>query len=238
LDTVYRESQALLQGKNSGALQLDDLVRVTGMNETRLRVALSILEEAGLTVRTYDPPNPFRSLLLEIVNPAPPGALEGAAALLERMRAIREQQIADVVNYSLTVKCRHGYLQRHLGGRPLQRCSSCDNCGAECVPEVADTTPSEEEQRLVILRTLKARSMGMVNLVKVVHGQRTVDAALLALPTFGALSYRSQTEIKNLVEKMVDEGLVYKDEFKPGMFALKLTAAGRRRVEEVDARPA
>ncbi|MDQ3249377.1 MAG: HRDC domain-containing protein, partial [Chloroflexota bacterium] len=56
LRNVYRTVRTHLQGRNPGTVALGDLVRDLQIDDTKVRVALSVLEQVGLLKRDYDTP--------------------------------------------------------------------------------------------------------------------------------------------------------------------------------------
>lgn len=56
LRNVYRVVRSRLNGRNPGAVPIDDLIRDLQTDDTTVRVALSTLEQVGLLVRHYDAP--------------------------------------------------------------------------------------------------------------------------------------------------------------------------------------
>lgn len=66
LRKVYGGVRQGMGGRNPGALALDNLVRTLQVDDTAVRVALSLLEEAGLLRRHYDTP---RSIALWLLRP-------------------------------------------------------------------------------------------------------------------------------------------------------------------------
>jgi ATP-dependent DNA helicase RecQ len=67
LRAVYRAITAHMNGARLAQVPLDDLARDTGLDQTPLRVALSLLEEGGLITRHQDVP---RSVSLRLAEPA------------------------------------------------------------------------------------------------------------------------------------------------------------------------
>jgi len=65
LRKVYRVVRSRLNGRNLGAVPMDDLIRDLETDDTQVRVALSTLEQVGLLTRHYDAP---RAVSLQQVN--------------------------------------------------------------------------------------------------------------------------------------------------------------------------
>ncbi len=298
LRAVYKNVREQTRAWNPGSVALDVLVNsVQDASDTSVRVALSILEAAGLLHRHYDAPRRIqieltrapadpalaqfaaaaglgigsivsgeyleickragadptvlerdllgwqranllrfassgRDALITLVSPPPVDAETRVAGLIDRLAAVQAQQISEIAAYARTSRCRHGYLSAYLGGATRKRCSSCDNCGVGDLPAIESQTPDDSEQRIEVLRTLQERPMGMVNLTKVLTGDRTIRPDYQAIATFGKLNYRSRTAIEHLVTAMVDDGLLERKYFSETAYVFQLTANGARLLRE------
>jgi ATP-dependent DNA helicase RecQ len=184
-------------GAASGAVELRRLQQVLSSDETTVRVAISLLERAGLLRRGFDLPREVaitvprrlnraaladhtlarlfkglqlgpdqsatfaltdvarfmrwplsdteahlldlsgqgvfslkfgrRAMFIEL--PAEPDDLEARVeTLLAQSLAVAQRRIDDVIGYTTTDSCRHGYISAHFGSPPRTRCEVCDNC--------------------------------------------------------------------------------------------------------------
>ncbi len=108
--------------------------------QTVSRDLLAVSREAGLEPHTVearllawaeagwlDYRGVGRDMLLALPDP-PPDSRQRVAALLADYRAGQDGRIAEMMAYAETRLCRHGYLSTYFGGRPIERCESCDNC--------------------------------------------------------------------------------------------------------------
>ena len=201
-----------------------ELCARTGMDATTCERDLLAWQRAGmLRVNSSG-----RDALITLVTPPPADAEARIAGLIHRFAAVQEQQVSEIAAYARTIRCRHGYLSAYLGGQARKRCASCDNCGAGDLPAIESQTPDDSVQRIEVLRTLRDRSLGMGNLIKVLVGDATVKPGYQASETFGALNFRSRTAVKHLVEEMVNEGLLERRPFLENAFTIHLTAEGTR----------
>lgn len=298
LRTVYKQVRERIRPWNPGTVAVEEIAHtVQDGDDTRVRVALSILESAGLLRRHYDAPRRVnvelthspagpalaalaqavglavgrplsadylevctragtdaatcerdllawqraghlrlnssgREALITLVNPPPADSEARIAALIDRFAAVQAQQVSEIAAYARTSRCRHGYLSAYLGGQARKRCSSCDNCGAGNLPAIESVTPDGNAQRLAVLRTVREKQLGIINLSKVLAGDTTVNAAYQAMPTFGALNFRSQRAIGQLIDAMVDEGLLERHAFGDSGFTIHLTTNGARLLRE------
>jgi hypothetical protein len=68
-----------------------------------------------------------RAMFIEL--PAEPDDLEARVeTLLAQSLAVAQRRIDDVIGYTTTDSCRHGYISAHFGSPPRTRCEVCDNC--------------------------------------------------------------------------------------------------------------
>ena len=201
-----------------------ELCARTGMDATTCERDLLAWQRAGMLRMNSS----GRDALITLVTPPPTDAEARIAGLIHRFAAVQEQQVSEIAAYARTIRCRHGYLSAYLGGQARKRCASCDNCGAGDLPAIESQTPDDSVQRIEVLRTLRDRSLGMGNLIKVLVGDATVKPGYQASETFGALNFRSRTAVKHLVEEMVNEGLLERRPFLENAFTIHLTAEGTR----------
>ena len=181
-----------------------------------------LLEGADRGWLTYHPAG--RDLLLELL-PAH-DASEQVAALLERYETTQAQRVDEVTAYAQTGRCRHGYLNAYLGGRVIERCPACDNCVGP-VATMANTLPDEREQLLTILRCLSAKSWGRVNLTYILRGEAKAPTGASNSPAWGALAFRSETAIGQMLDRLESGGLLRARRLEHGGKMLELTPMGR-----------
>ncbi len=298
LRNVYGAVKRRLGGQTTGAVAAADLERDTQSDELRVRVALSLLEEAEMVRRGVDMPRSVlitqlverdapedfarfcavahlrvrQPLTLSLVEPAqalgltpedlelrlldwaeaglmtympagrdlcltllppPADAAERVAALLERHRVIQEQRVDEITAYAQTGRCRHGYLNAYLGGRPLERCTACDNCVVDEVEDVATDLPDEAAQAQSILRILAASyGWGRANLASIMRGEPDTPPAAQAQPDFGALRFRSKSAIVALIARLEQEGFIRAETLDHGGVVVKITPKGRSAIED------
>lgn len=290
LRAVWQQVRRHMQGRNPGAIAMDDVVRELQADETQVRVALGLLEQAGLIERRYDVPRALslvlrapppqgtgrefvqrtglatgreasygymdlaqrcaadpvrleaalldwqaegwlrvnssgRDLLITIP-PSPADAQQRVALLVDRLLAVRQQQVHEIFAYARTRTCRHGYLAAYLGGVARKRCRQCDNCGADALPAIDAGLPDEREQFAIILEAVRERSLGRRNLAKVLHGDADVKEPYKQLAAFGALAYRSDSAIGKMVEDLVERGLLEEHHFDDGGAVVQLSSRG------------
>ena len=298
LRAVYAAAQKRLNGKPWGCVAMGDLERDVQSDDTLIRVALSLLEEAALLQRGPDVPraaqlclaegelpddalralceavrlkpgqwltvnlaeaaraaelSPYtleaqllawadagwlgcrfsgRDVLLELL-PAPPDAPARVKALLERYATVAAQRVDEITAYARTSRCRHGYLNAYLGGRAIERCTACDNCVGSVALQV-NTLPDERAQCLSILRCMAAApwSWGRASLMRILRGDAQAPERARADEGFGALAFRSQTAVEQLLAQLEQDGFIQPRQLEHGGAVLDLTAKGRAALQD------
>ena len=153
-------------------------------------------------------------------------ASDRVAALLERYETTQAQRVDEVTAYAQTGRCRHGYLNAYLGGRVIERCDACDNC-VKLSQAAVNSLPDEREQLLTILRCVSVKSWGRVNLTHVLRGDPQAPPSASNNPDKGALAFRSETAIGQLLDRLADNGLLQSTRLEHGGAMIELTPAGR-----------
>lgn len=166
--------------------------------------------------------------------PTPPAdASRRLEALLDQYAVIQGQRVQEIWEYTRTGYCRHGHLAAYLGGAPREKCESCDTCKPEVnrkqrgQPGDDDALLPESEQFQIILQTLKTKSWGRGNLTALLNGNRYwPNEAIKTSPIFGALSFRSVSELDKMVTRLLQGGFLGEKKFSGGGVALELTRKG------------
>ena len=173
---------------------------------------------------TYVPTG--RDFSLALCQP-PADAAERVAALLERHATLQTQRVGEIIAYAQTEGCRHGYLNTYLGGRATAHCDVCDNCGVR-TPVLAESLPDARQQFVCILRALaETRGLGRTTLARLLHGDARATDHVRENSCFGALAFRSKAALMQMIDLLVDEGLVNARTLNNGGVVLEITAAGR-----------
>jgi len=165
---------------------------------------------------------------------APPDVSSRVAALLERYEAIQGQRVDELLSYARTRRCRHAHIAAYLGAPSAERCSSCDNCvGTESLP--APILPGSTEQRAIILQCIAHGrwSWGRQTLLRILRGDEGTARGRRALhlharenPHYGALAFRSETAIAQLLAQMEATGLLRARPLQGKSAVIELTPAG------------
>ena len=176
-----------------------------------------------------------RDLLLELL-PAPAEAATQVEALLDRYTTIQGQRIEEIVSYARTQRCRHGHIVAYLSGRTAGRCQSCDNCQPTRTQAAAisPSLPDEREQMRAILHCLATApwSWGRYSLIQILRRDPTAPERGQKSEDWGALSFRSQSAVGGLIDRLTAAGMLAPRRLGHGGTALDLTPAGRAALED------
>lgn len=237
---AYRAVKARL-GRGSGLLASESLLAdVFGEsageagNDTRLRVALSMLERVGLLTRHSDS---GRELHLELC-PPPPAARAELDALLVQRRAQGDLRLQEMLDYAETTECRHALIARHFG-QTLEPCGdACDNClgTSRRVAKGRQTAPTADQVAdigRVLLEALHSLPfpLGRTGLAKVVAGAADSLVTQERCPQFGALAGFSQNALRGHIDTLIAEGLCTLQQ-RGDYPVLALTQAGQQALQD------
>jgi ATP-dependent DNA helicase RecQ len=212
------------------ALDLADVARQAGLPLEQIeRLVLGWADAAWLDYRPAG-----RDMLIALL-PPPADAAGRIATLLERYETIQIQRVDEIAAYAQTWHCRHGHINAYLGGRTIERCTACDNCVE--APSLADPgLPDEREQYLIVLRCMSAApwSWGRATLTRILRGEAQGSPRTRPLPEkarncagFGALAFRSQTAVQDMLERLERGGFLRARHLEHGGTVLDLTPAGK-----------
>jgi ATP-dependent DNA helicase RecQ len=155
---AYRAIRTRLRGQNPGSLAFDDLLRDLQIDETRGRVALSVLEQAGHLVRYADAP---RIVGLRLCAPSPD---TGFADFAARARLPLHQEVsrrfmelaamtglpASTLEEQLLAWQQTGWLGMHTSGRDLLLgLNTTPTPGAPEIPALLDQYATIQQQRVI-----------------------------------------------------------------------------------------
>jgi ATP-dependent DNA helicase RecQ len=224
--------------------------------QTVSRRLLALSQETGLDPRTVEAQvlawadagrlrylGIGRDMLLAVPQ-APPDSRQKVAAMLADYRAGQEGRLAEMMAYASTTGCRHGHISAYFGGRPVERCESCDNClgltpirppslhQAPKRPKRSGTGELTPAATWVILQGVAELPypLGRTGLARALQGASTSPIQKARFPMFGTLSIWTQKSIRNLVTQLENEGLL--GAFEKGDYRLvRLTPAGQAWLE-------
>jgi ATP-dependent DNA helicase RecQ len=179
-----------------------------------------------------------RDMLLTLPDP-PPYSQDRVAALLADYHAGQEARIAEIMTYAEITSCRHGYISAYFGGRPIERCQSCDNClemgtvGSHARPPQRVVLADDVDPAGVVTTTILQGvaelplPLGRTGLARALQGASTSPVDADRFPSFGLLSSWTQKDIAQQAAALEDRGLLepYR---KRGYRLLRLTDEGKR----------
>ncbi len=215
-----------LAGLSVGTWQevnLLDLAAQAGWSPSDLEGAMLHWHDAGFLRYRGGP----RQVLIELL-PAPSDVAERIESLLHDYQERQMQRVEALAHYARANECRHRNIAAHFGQR-LARCKSgCDICAPELalssgVSRVARSAPQplpprdDEDPRSDVQRTLDGLShlpfaMGRSGLARVLKGATSSPVEPDRCAEFGALRHLPQTAIEELIERLVSEGYIQRDE--------------------------
>ena len=97
---------------------------------------------------------------------------------------------------------------------------------------MADTLPGEDEQLLTILRCVSAQSWGRVNLTHILRGEAEAPPGTLNKAAWGALAFRSETALGQMLDRLESAGLLRARRLEHGGKTLELTPMGRSALQD------
>jgi ATP-dependent DNA helicase RecQ len=161
------------------------------------------------------------------------------AAVLDRYVSIQLQRIDEIAAYAQTRRCRHDYLSRYLGGDPARNGSSCTACD-NCVPATSPSPtgdgalPDETEQLQTVLRCIAESpwGWGAMTLRRILRAERDAAADRHQSPHRGALAFRSQQAVEQMIAALQAAGMLAARTLDHGGAALQLTDAGRNAIAD------
>ncbi|MBP8292747.1 MAG: RecQ family ATP-dependent DNA helicase [Caldilineaceae bacterium] len=166
-----------------------------------------------------------RALLLERLST--PGDAEARIGdLLTRRAAIGAERIAAIAEYAATRRCRHGYLAGYLGGAARRQCGVCDNCGGGLQVKLDDF----DKQARIVLQALAEQGWGRRTLTRLLRGDPAAGERAQQASAYGMLAARDERSLGQLIDSLVDEGLITTRKLSHGGLVLELSAAGAARL--------
>lgn len=149
--------------------------------------------------------------------------------------AIRDhanRNVDRIQNLCVTSLCRRKVMLDHFGESTTDECEGCDNCTDE--RQRVDVT--DLARALIDTITATNSVYGANHISAIVRGsrlRRVVDAGHDELPTFGSANGRSEAEVGDILQAMLDAGTL---QVATGTYrSLLISEAGRRWRESSDA---
>jgi ATP-dependent DNA helicase RecQ len=204
-----------------------------------------------LRLPDFDFVPPFRGRAIHMIHRDRPfHDLEIDFRELERRKQAELSKLDRVIRYARTTLCRQLEILDYFGDRQGQRCQACDNCSPDSTRESGAFVESDGDDAAVleairIALSGVARTKGRVgkNLVaKMLCGSRSSQVTRLRLhelSTFGLLKELKQAEMVEVIDALLQAGLLEQVETVRHRPVVGLTEDGRRvmRGESALARP-
>ncbi|NTW04006.1 MAG: hypothetical protein HGA19_22485, partial [Oscillochloris sp.] len=168
-----------------------------------------------------------RQVLIEQLSP-PPKLAEHIDALLASYQERQIQRVDAVATYARASECRHRSIAAHFGQR-LARCKIvCDICApqlglrtgitrvtrsaAQPIPPRNDNDPRSDVQRALDGLSNLPFPLGRSGLARVLKGSNSSPVEPERCPEFGALRHLAQSAVEDLIERLVADGYIQRDE--------------------------
>lgn len=198
------EVRGIYQLLSQGVPPREITLRVSGLSEEKVNVALTLLqdqrylERVGQAVRMH-PGKSGEDLRLDF-------------SFLEQRQRADYRRLSEMLDYLTTESCRRAAILRYFGERvPVGRnCGNCDLCRGSQSPNLP--IPGALDSRVVILaavRDLQKRGLGRSGLAQVLAGsqsRRMKQLKLDASPHYGKLSRLTQDQIIEEIDSLVSAG--------------------------------
>jgi len=217
---------AALAGLEAGGWQEVDLLllaKQAGWSPANLEGDLLRWHDAGYLRYRGGP----RQVLIEQLA-APPDVAARIDALLSDYQERQIQRVDAVATYAKASECRHRSIAAHFGQR-LARCkTACDICAPNLglrsgITRTARAAPqpipprNDKDSRSDVQRVLDGLSnlsfpMGRSGLARVLKGAANSPVGPERCPEFGALRHLAQSAIEDLIERLVADGYIQRDE--------------------------
>ncbi|MDE3088627.1 MAG: RecQ family ATP-dependent DNA helicase [Chloroflexota bacterium] len=185
-----------------------DLQRESGMNDTRLKLALRQLEIAGAVQRLGDERG---AMILQVANLARVDLTAGAAEV-ERFRDLKRRKLAQMIRYAETNACRRRFLLDYFGDRgPADAPDCCDNHLATTLVPARAATTEHESVALTILGCVGAVNgrLGRSGVSKILAGSRAHDIVRFERsPFYGKLANYKRQQLDALVLELIQKRYV------------------------------
>lgn len=211
---VYRALKARL-GRGTGLIDVEEfLSEALGADalkpgaDTRLRVAISLLERTGFLIRH---PDMSRDLRIEML-PVPPNARADLEKTLALRRKHGEERLNDMVGYVESKECRHVVIARHFGQKQARCESVCDRClgvamDGKLEKAVAPAASQVPDVGRVLMECLKSLPfpVGRTGLARIVAGAADASVAPSGCQHHGALAGFTLKALRAFMDALLEE---------------------------------
>lgn len=207
------------------ALDLVDTGAALDLSPAQLEQQLVDWRAAGWDAQFYPV---RRDLCVRLVLPAPPDAASALPALLDDVRRENARRVERIVAYAVSRSCRHATIAAHLGEQLAPCGTMCDVCAgavARPAPGMAregaapggagtDATRDGVAAALAVLDSVRGMPfpVGKSGLARVLTGSIAAPVKRDRARGFGALAGMSVSRVNELIERLIEAGLLARDE--------------------------
>lgn len=185
-----------------------ELQRQTGMNDTKLRVALQQLEQANTLRRIGD----FHGKVgVELISNTPPD-LTACAADSKRLHKHKRVLLEHIIEYAETNACRRRFILDYFGdGGAADAPDCCDNHAASTASPTRRAESEDEWIPLVVLETVQTvkNSVGREKIAQILKGSHARDITQFGYTRhkfYGKLADITQRQIGYIIEDLIRHG--------------------------------
>ena len=189
----------------------ETLSMLTGLNEIKIRVGLSTLEQVGIVDRLGDE----GAQMILMKNEWQEERINQAVLRFNQLQSIKTKQLQSMIHYAESDQCRRNIILRYFGDKSYVAVNvCCDNCiGRKALQKstpVIDPNPELMDPALLILETIQQvkNGVGIVKIAQILKGSKNKDlltAHMDKLPQYGKLSGVTIGSIRDMIEQLVKE---------------------------------
>jgi ATP-dependent DNA helicase RecQ len=194
------------------AITVNELSRLTGLHEVKVRVGLAELERTGILEHLGD-----EGLRMHLkANDWNPAEIQVAAERVKGHRAHRRSRLEHMVTYAESNACRRSLILQHFGDSgPAEAEVCCDNCQARQAVALpsneAEALSQSERAALIVLDTVRrlGQRVGRKKITQVLKGYKAQDILKFGYNKniyYGRLAVFSQGELKDLIDQLCKGG--------------------------------
>jgi len=216
------------------------LAELAGVDRERLTRALRELNK----LRAFDYVPPFRGRAVHFTQrDVPFGQLDIDFDELERRKKAEYAKLEAVINFARTAGCRQRVILDYFGETGSKNCGSCDRCAAAAAGGAAesesegldngfDATDFGRGIQVILSGVTRMHGRFGKNLVAQMlcgsKNKKLQQWKLHRLSTYGLLSTLRQAEIVELIDALIEIGLVQQKEVDDRRPTVNITVSGRQ----------
>ena len=189
----------------------EKLSKLTELNEIKIRVGLSTLEQFGIVDRQGDEGS---QMILKKNNWCDERIIH-AVLRFNKLQSIKEKQLQSMIHYAESDLCRRKIILNYFGDKSYLAVDvCCDNCiGRKAIQKsstVVETDADLIDPSLIILETIQQikNGVGIVKIAQILRGSKNkeiINSKLDTHPQYGKLSGIAFRSIREMVEQLIKE---------------------------------